>query len=118
MRRLPSELAVVKLDLDRKRVPWSRILRRLSRAGYTFVRSRQRQSRSGGWHVWIWVRPLPRTPMEVIALQVILGSDPEREAMNLVRARKLWRTPAFARTWWNVLYRPAKLSQFPISNFR
>lgn len=106
MHRLPEVLATLKLDVDRKRRPSRVRLRRLLvRAGYKVLSLGIRQSPSGrGWHVRIRVSPHPRTPLEVIALQAILGSDPKREAMNLVRARVFWRTPAFARSWFNVLY--------------
>lgn len=115
--RLSSELAVVKLDIDRKRFPsMRRIIRLLDRAGYTLLDVQSRQSQSGGWHLWLTLDPRPRTPFEVIALQSILGSDPLRESVNLLRARRLWRTPGFARSWWNVLYRPREFSRFRISH--
>lgn len=44
------------------------------------------------------------TPSEVVALQVLLGSDPQREAFNLQRAHVLGDAPEFWRDRWNVLY--------------
>jgi hypothetical protein len=116
-RRLPKYLAEIKLDYDRKTVPWKKIAAVLRRAGYRMIVFEWRQTKNG-WHVWLTLDPAPRTAMEVIALQAMLGSDPMREACNLRRARKLWRTPAFARSWWNVLYRPRELSRFQISHLR
>jgi len=43
-----------------------------------------------------------------VALQLLLGSDPLREASNLLRARGLTRMTGRAHRWarqgWNVLY--------------
>lgn len=43
-------------------------------------------------------------PLEVVCLQLLLGSDPKREAFNLLRAHNLGDAPAFWRDRWNVLY--------------
>ena len=116
MKRLPKELAVIKLDFDnRKLVPWKRIGQLLGRAGYKITRNDVRQSKRG-LHVWLSLDPQPRTPFEVVAIQAILGSDPLRESMNLLRARRFWQTPGFARSWFNVLYTPRQLSRFRISH--
>jgi len=110
MVRLSRELSVVKLDIDRKRFPSvKRLYQLLDRAGYMLLSLDSRKSPSGnGWHLWLTLDPAPRTPMEVIAIQAVLGSDPFRESMNLLRARKMWRTPGFAKDWFNVLYAPCK----------
>lgn len=56
-----------------------------------------------GWHVV--VRCSGRlSPVGTVAVQAILGSDPLREAHNLMRARKLGSVPKFWRKRWNVLY--------------
>ena len=82
------------------------IQRLLSRAGYVPVWMSECRSPGGnGWHIVLELDPEPRTAEEVVALQAILGSDVNREACNLHRARVLWRVPKWARSWWNVLYK-------------
>lgn len=44
------------------------------------------------------------SPVETVAMQLLLGSDPKREAFNLLRAHNLGDAPAFWRDRWNVLY--------------
>lgn len=94
----------LRIDWDgrARTLPW--ITRRLQRAGYALLVYGLSRSPSGrGWHGWMRVKPSPRSKAEVIALQLLLGSDPKREARNLYRARQ--GGPAFAKDWWNVLYR-------------
>lgn len=43
-------------------------------------------------------------PVEIVALQLLLGSDFKREAFNLMRAHTLGDAPAFWRDRWNVLH--------------
>lgn len=107
---LPKELAILKLDVDRMRKPSaSKFAHLLSRAGHSLLSVAYRRSPGGkGWHVWLEVEPRPRSMVEVIALQAILGSDPMREAVTLMRARGLRRTPRWAWEWANVLYAPDK----------
>lgn len=107
---LPKELAILKLDVDRMRKPSaSKFAYLLSRAGHSLLSVAYRRSPGGkGWHVWLEVEPRPRSMVEVIALQAILGSDPMREAVTLMRARGLRRTPRWAWEWANVLYAPDK----------
>lgn len=78
----------------------------LQRAGFVPIVLGQTRSPSGrGWHVELDVAPTP-TPLEVVALQAILGSDRGREACNLHRARMI--VGGRVRGWWaerwNVLY--------------
>ena len=105
---LDREGGILKLDIDRQRPPSMRIIEhRLNRAGYELLATARRRSPGGkGWHLWLEVSPSPRSPVEVVALQAILGSDPLREAVTLARALVWDRTPVFAREWWNVLYAP------------
>ncbi|MGH9892342.1 MAG: hypothetical protein ACREA0_10235 [bacterium] len=59
-----------------------------------------------GWHLWVWIDPPPRSACETVALQLLLGSDPYREAYNLNRARAV-DAGLVAQFWaerWNVLY--------------
>jgi hypothetical protein len=56
--------------------------------------------------LWVWVEPEPKTAVEVVALQLLFGSDPNREAYNLNRAR-LVDSGVVSDYWrerWNVLY--------------
>lgn len=100
----------LRLDLDGARLPLLEIVRRLARAQRRVIALRETRSPSGrGWHQWILVRPAPRSAVEIVALQLLLGSDPLREAYNLCRAQavdlkqvsRYWRV----RDRWNVLYR-------------
>lgn len=107
--RLRGTAALVKLDVDAgtDRIGIEVIVRRLRRAGYRVRWMMERRSPSGeGWHTVLKLRPVPRTPQEVVALQAILGSDPFREACNLRRANRWEEVPPFMRERWNVLYRP------------
>lgn len=106
-----SALAVLKIDADAG-TPLRTIAElqgMLARAGKRLRALQQSRSRSGdGWHLRLWVTPPCRSLTEVIALQAICGSDPYREANNLLRATRLgcvtpfWRRPAAV----NVLYDP------------
>ena len=58
---------------------------------------------ANGWHVLIWVKE-ELEPTEIVALQAILGSDPRREAFNLMRVRSLEDVPEWWRGKWNVLF--------------
>lgn len=100
---------VLKVDVDQGHRPLSlkQLVVRLARANRRLVAVGQWRSPSGtGWHRVILVRPAPRSAMEVVALQLLLGSDPYREAYNLNRARQV-DAGAVPRRWrrqWNVLY--------------
>lgn len=56
-----------------------------------------------GWHVLVWIRGR-MNPGLVVALQLLLGSDPHREAFNWYRVARFPRAPAFWRRRANVLY--------------
>lgn len=56
-----------------------------------------------GWHVVIGVNKRV-APYYIVAAQAILGSDPHREAFNLMRVQGLADRPAYWRRRWNVLY--------------
>lgn len=106
---LSPAAAVLKLDVDEYIRPLSMgaLCRRLRRAGYSPQWMMQRRSTSGrGWHIILAVHPQPLIAEEVTALQAVLGSDLQREACNLRRARLL-RNPKVSPYWrerWNVLY--------------
>lgn len=104
-----GDRALVKLDIDAHHVrpTVTELARKLHRAGYRVLWWWERRSPSGkGWHLCFKLRPAPRTPQEVVALQALLGSDPYREACNLRRANLYRSVPAYMRDRWNVLYRP------------
>ena len=111
---LGGDRALLKLDIDEgeARPKLHVIMRRLRRAGYTPVWLSETRSPSGrGWHLVIDVRPRPTHPSQVVALQAILGSDPDREACNLARANVLGTMSGYARDRWNVLYKSRNSSR-------
>jgi hypothetical protein len=101
----------VKLDHDPHcpRLSLVELQKRAKRANVRLVALAERRSPSGrGWHRWLVVRPAPRTAMQVVALQLLFGSDPYREAYLYNRAR-LVDGRQVAPYWgqldaWNVLY--------------
>lgn len=71
------------------------IKKRLARAGYrvgawSFERS------TNGWHAKVELDPAPSSPMEIVALQAVCGSDPSRESCNVQRAREVQALGAYA----------------------
>lgn len=105
---MTREQAAVKLDIDAgasfDSMDAARVLRR---AGYRWEAFSQRRSPSGkGWHIVLYIVPRPRSPFEVVALQLLLGGDRNREAMQMHRARQFPNAPRFMRNAWNVLYQP------------
>jgi hypothetical protein len=56
-----------------------------------------------GWHVIIGVRK-KIAPALIVAAQAILGSDPNREAFNVMRVQQLDKVSPFWRKRFNVLY--------------
>ncbi len=96
------------IDVDHARPrKLGRVLGLLGRAGYRVRSLSQWRSPSGrGWHLAIEISPRPATAVEVVALQLLAGSDPYREAYNLFRARRV-DAGQVDRYWherWNVLY--------------
>jgi len=98
--------AIIKLDYDKGQQPsLARIELMLSRIERVWTSLELRRSPGGhGWHVLLTIEPSPRSPMEVVALQAILGSDPWRELMQVERALSYRKAPAWMRRHWNVLY--------------
>jgi hypothetical protein len=64
------------------------IAARLKRAGYA-VTGWSFEPSTNGWHAKVELDPPPTSPLEVVALQAVCGSDPSREACNVQRAREL-----------------------------
>lgn len=56
-----------------------------------------------GWHVLLWV-PGRLDVGLVVALQLLLGSDRDRELFNWYRGARVGQAPAFWRRRLNVLY--------------
>lgn len=105
---MTREQAAVKVDVDSDTPLTVRdVTRRLRRAGYKPVALFIGRSPSGnGWHMIVHVSPRPSSPFECVALALLLGSDVNREAMQLFRARGFSDVPKFMRDAWNVLYEP------------
>lgn len=104
---MPVAPTVLKVDIDADAdLPtiWQ-LTRRLRFAGKTIHWVAQQRSRSGrGWHLWIAITPPTYTAFETIALQSVCGSDPSREANNVLRVRQLRRVSRYWRDKWNVFY--------------
>jgi hypothetical protein len=103
-------LAEVRVDWDLPEAPdldrMTALLERMDRKIGSVTVSK---SPSGaGWHMRLRIVPRPESPMEVVALQAILGSDPWRECMQFLRARMFESCPDHMQEHWNVLYRPDK----------
>jgi len=105
---LTRDQAAVKVDYDDDTPPNLRNVTRLvRRAGYTPKAVLLDRSPSGhGWHMILHVSPRPSSPFEVVALALVLGSDVNREAMQLFRARRFAGASRLMRDTWNVLYAP------------
>jgi hypothetical protein len=102
----------LKLDIDRaRRTPRWQLDRLAKIVHLEIVRVVDERSPGGkGWHSWITVRALDEKarwrPTEIVALQLLMGSDVWREAYTLHRAR-LVEAQAVALYWrdkWNVFY--------------
>lgn len=107
--KLSVSVRVLKLDHDphARRLSLRELVKRAKRANRTLVAMGERRSPSGrGWHRWLIVRPAPRTAVETVALQLLFGSDPYREAYCLNRAVRVDRkqVSAYWRRNFNVLY--------------
>ncbi len=105
--RLTRDQAAIKVDIDDTRTVPSieEVTRLLRRAGYRpFALMIDRSPSGNGWHVIVHVSPRPSSPFEVVALGLLLGSDVNREAMQLFRARRFVDVPRMMKDAWNVLY--------------
>jgi hypothetical protein len=98
----------LKIDLDdmREAPDIDRMARILARADRRITKFHYKRSPSGtGWHVWLHITPPAASPMEIVALQAVCGSDPAREANNIHRVRNMHKVSQFWRDRWNTLYR-------------
>lgn len=80
-----------------ERIRWTCAVLQWPVAGVRMDRTRR------GWHVVVNVRRR-LAPLQIVAAQAVLGSDPRRETFNLQRATAYESLPRFWRARWNVLY--------------
>lgn len=107
-------LVTVKLDHDAhnsRRLALAEMVRRAERANLTIEWLHERRSASGrGWHrvVQVWATDQV-SASQLVALQLLFGSDPLREAYNFNRALAVdgGRAPDYwqAQDAWDVLYK-------------
>lgn len=95
--------SIVKLDYDmEKRLALNKFENGLEDlmeiVGLTWKGDTWDKSKSGHWHVKMTLKE-DLEPLEILAVQLIMGSDPVREAYNLRRIRRGQRN-------WNILFLP------------
>lgn len=97
-------MTAVLVDIDGRlpRTWWGDTWRTLNRLELVPVAVRCDRTRRG-WHILIWIRGSLDLGL-VVALQLLLGSDRDRESFNWYRAMRLRRAPKFWRGRANVLY--------------
>lgn len=101
-------MTVLKIDLDQRRRPDVRpICRILSALTLTPFSLEVRRS-SHHWHVVVWVPNAKLARADVVAVQLLCGSDPHRELYNLYRALAP-DAPPYWRERWNVLFQRGKI---------
>jgi hypothetical protein len=104
--RYPPDVLKIDWDAHGEALSVHEVCRRLRWAGFRLRWWREDYSPSGrGRHLILCVQPRPKDPMAVVALQAILGSDPSREACNVMRVRNLPKMPRWVQRRWNTLYR-------------
>jgi hypothetical protein len=92
MRSKTKLIVTLKLDHDphARRLSLRELVKRAERANVTLIALGERRSPSGrGWHRWLVVSPAPASACEMVALQLLFGSDPYREAYLINRARAI-----------------------------
>lgn len=104
-----TSVAALHVDVDTvRKLRWGELDRRLAKANRLLLWLVERRSPSGrGWHRWIGVWPPPASAVETVALQLLCGSDPHREAYNLNRARQVdaGTVSDYWKVRWNVFYK-------------
>lgn len=104
-----SDPGALRVDVDVTRGLSLRVLAdRLKKSNRRLSWLVERRSPSGrGWHRWIGIHPRPETAVEMVALQLLCGSDPHREAYNLNRAKRVdaGEISEYWRCRWNVFYK-------------
>jgi hypothetical protein len=103
------QVALLKVDVDsHRKLSLKELANRLRKSNRVLSWVVEQRSPSGrGWHRWIEVWPPPATAVETVALQLLCGSDPHREAYNLNRAKQVdaGAVSPYWRARWNVFYR-------------
>lgn len=100
-----ADASMVYLDVDRRSAPSARSLYACCRiVGVSPLWLCYRRS-THGWHIIMAIRD-QLEPAEIVALQACCGSDPRREALNLMRVLSIRRKGigGFWSTRWNLLY--------------
>lgn len=103
---------VLKLDIDRwRRDPRWKLERLAAIVHLAIVNVKDERSPGGkGWHRTLTMRPLDEggrwRPTEIVALQLLFGSDVWREAYTLHRARlvEARQVAPYWRDKWSVFY--------------
>jgi len=96
---------LLNLDIDRKIYSGSnRIIRVCSILRLTVLSSRVKRSRNGNFHWIIKIRE-NLTPMQIVCIQAIMGSDWKRECFNMLRASQLEDKSELVNKHWNVLFK-------------
>jgi len=93
------------LDFDRRRTPRLRYLFVGLRLLGLHVRWMRDDRTVKGWHRTICLEE-SLSPSELVALQAVLGSDPRRENLNLMRVLRTRHNgfTRFQERRWNILY--------------
>lgn len=94
----------VKCDYDyRKFPPVGKALFRLRFLGVRVCTARISRSTHCGWHIVFYCSGRCSN-FGIIALQLLCGSDPNREMFNYARVLQLDRAPRYWKSKWNILY--------------
>jgi hypothetical protein len=94
----------IKVDIDRKVYDGKhRIEAVISMLGLKTKTIDKRRSRSGNFHWQIEIEEI-LTPVEIVCIQSLMGSDFKRECFNLMRAVQLKDKSDLVKKHWNVLF--------------
>jgi hypothetical protein len=101
-----SDANTIMLDYDRKKTPPLApvfVCLRMSGLQITFLRDDRTRK---GWHRVVRVRE-SLSPLEILTIQAVLGSDRRRENLNLMRLLRTRESGMsdFQSKRWNILYR-------------
>lgn len=105
VKQLATDDRLIMCDYDRRRdFPRVQVMRALcNRLGLRMLWFRQDRTRRGFHLLARFADAL--SPMEAIAIQLLFGSDPNREGLNFMRARSLAVFPSsFWQSRWNLLF--------------
>lgn len=95
----------IRLDIDRKIYSGaSRIYRVCSILRLRIISSNMKRSRHGNFH-WIIEVENSLTPIQVICVQALMGSDFKRECFNLLRASQFKDKSDLTKEHSNILFK-------------